>query len=262
QFRDGTLTQDEARSLVLRIEGNLLGDLATRLPNDGIQRQITLRGDVDLRVQRLANGELRAKIDDIFVGSPTEARRAEFTQQLAAQYGFDHLTIRGIDANGNRIRVEFRADRGIVRNEARAGHRDRGEDHAAHRKDKKDRGKDDPKWAKHHNDRHDRADRRDNGLEDRVVSREHREDRAAKFIKVERVEGAERSGAVERSERQANFDRPERPERNMKFERPERPERAERVERPERAERAERPERPERVERAERVERPDRSGRH
>ena len=263
-FRHGALTQADAKSLILQTGGTLLGELATRLPSDGIQRQITLRGDVDVRVQRLANGELRARIDDIFVGSPTEARRAQFTEQLAAQYGFDRLTIRGVDAEGNRIRVEFR-DGVIVRNEARAPHGDGGEKHADHRKDKKEHGGDHDKWAKrdsggehdadHRKDRsehgakwgerrdggEDRADRRGNGREDRAVWREDRGDRGEKFMKIERQE------RTERSERREH--RSERAERHAKFERPERPERAERAERPDRPERAERAERPERKDR-------------
>ena len=293
-IRDGTLTQDEARSLVLRIEGNLLGDLATRLPNDGIQRQITIRGDVDLRVQRLANGELRARIDDIFVGSPTEARRAEFTQQLAAQYGFDRLSIRGVDADGNRIRVEFR-DGVIVRNEALAVHRQGGEDHADRRKGKdKDRDEDRAKWAKHHDDRDDRADHRRERDDDHAARGErrdgrddradHREDRRDRAERRERGDGRDdradrrdrghedraawrehredRAGKLIKVER---IERPERPEqraeraeRQANFDRPERPERNPKFERPERPERAERVERPERAERVERPERRER----
>ena len=250
-FRDASLTQDEARSLVLRIEGNLLGELAARLPNDGVERKITLRCDVDVRVQRQKNGELRASIKDIFVGSPTEARRAEFTEQLAAQYGFDRLTIRGVDADGNHIRVEFRADQGIVRNEARPGYRlvegGRGKDkHERHAKSKwrhhdghseqyADRGKD-RNW--------DRAEQRDDYGKDRNErqAKADRKDRGERYAKADRKERAERP---ERSEK-----RIERAERHVKFERPER------------REKVERPERPERAARPDRVERPERSGRH
>ncbi len=292
-FRHDTLTQDEAKSLILRTEGNLLGELSARLPNDGIQRQITVRGDVDLRVQRLANGELRAKIDDIFVGSPTEARRAEFTQQLAAQYGFDRLTIRGVDAEGNRIRVEFRADRGIVRNEARAGHRERGEDHAARRKNKdKDRDEDRAKWAKHH-DRDDRADRRKDGDDDHAGRGERRdggEDRRDRAERRERGDGredradrrenrhedrAERGargdGREHRADRRENGrvdravwreNRGERTGKFIKVERVERPERPEqRSDRTERQANFDRPERPERDTKFERPERPERAER-
>ena len=288
RFRDATLSQDEARSLVLRIEGNLLGDLAARLPNDGVQRQITLRGDVDFRVQRQKNGELRASIKDIFVGSPTEARRAEFTEQLAAQYGFDRLTIRGVDADGSRIRVEFRADQGIVRNEARPGFRlvDGGETHADRGKHKH-RGEHHAKWGKHHG----RSEHHAHHGKDRSWDRAERDDGSERHAKFERKERGERQEwrdkGKERVERHARFERKERAERpewrdhgrdrverHAKFERKERVERPERregrmerperhvkFERPERHERVERPDRPERASRPERVERPERSGR-
>jgi hypothetical protein len=256
RFRDSSLTQDEARSLVLRVEGNLLGELAARLPNDGVQRQITLRGDVDIRVQRQKNGELRASIKDIFVGSPTEARRAEFTEQLATQYGFDRLTIRGVDADGSHIRVEFRADQGIVRNEARPGFRlvqgGEGHDRGKH----KHRAEHHAKWSGHHGRSEHHANRgrdRDWDRAERNDGRD-RDERHARLDRKERNDRAEwRDHGKDRVERYARLDRKERAER---------PERPVKFERPERHERIERPERPERAARPERVERPERSGRH
>lgn len=229
-IRDASFTHEEARSLLIPLEGNLIGHLAARLPNDGIQRQITLRGDVDVRVQRKANGELRASIKDLVVGNPTEARRAEFTQQLAEQYGLDRLTVRAIDAEGNRLRVEYRADQGIVRNESRAGHGG-GSDVRADRG--KDRGKDYAASDERRADGKDYADHRKDRGEARAEKREDGGDRGMRYTRFERKE---------------HVDRPERREHRM--------------DRPERHTKVERPERHERAERAERVERPDRSGRH
>jgi hypothetical protein len=259
-FRDASITQEEARSLLIPLENNLIGHLAARLPNDGIQRQITLRGDVDVRVQRKANGELRASIKDLVVGNPTEARRAEFALQLAERYGLDRLSVRAIDAEGNRLRVEYRADQGIVRNESRPGHgggsnirADRGKDYAASDERRGD-GKD---YADHRKDRN----------SDRAEWRYDDKDRDERHAKVERAERPEsREDRMQRSERHAKFERTERHERAERPERREdrmqRPERHARFERPERHERVERPERAERAARPERVERPDRSSRH
>jgi len=252
-FRDASITQEEARSLLIPLENNLIGHLAARLPNDGIQRQITLRGDVDVRVQRKANGELRASIKDLVVGNPTEARRAEFAPQLAERYVLDRLRVRAIDAEGNRLRVEYRADQGIVRNESRPGHgggsnirADRGKDYAA----SDERRADGKAYADHRKDRN----------SDRAEWRYDDKDRDERHAKVERKERAERPESredrMQRSERHAKFERTER------HESAERPERHAKVERPERHERVERPERAERAARPERVERPDRSSRH
>jgi len=176
QFRDGTLSAADARALVSG-ERSLLADLAAALPNDGIERQIRLRGGIDARVQRNEEGELRARIEGLQIGSLTAAQRAELAQRLAAQ-GFDRVRIR----DGAGTRVEFRADRGIVKNEARA---ERGE----------------------------RAQR---------AERAEREDHRGRHERAERAERPERLARVERPERPERAERVERPERAERAERPER----------------------------------------
>lgn len=176
QFRDGALSAADARALASG-ERSLLADLAAALPNDGIERQIRLRGGIDARVQRNEEGELRARIEGLQIGSLTAAQRAELAQRLAAQ-GFDRVRIR----DGAGTRVEFRADRGIVKNEARA---ERGE--RAQRAERED-----------HRGRHERAERAE---------------RPERLARVERPERPERAERVERPERAERAERPERVQR-------------------------------------------------
>jgi len=199
QFRG--ITAQEAQRLV-DLRSNVLTDLAKLLPNDGIERSVRLRGAVDARVQRNEEGELRARIEDINLGTLSPAQRAELARQLASQAGLDRIRIRGADG----VRVEFRADRGIVRNEG-GGVDNRGN-------------------ARDDNARNDRRDDR--------AQRVDTDDRRG------RRGGADRA---DRPERAARVERPERAERAERAERVERAERAERVERVERPERIERPER-------------------
>ena len=177
QFRDGSLSAADARALASG-ERSLLADLAAALPNDGIERQVRLRGAIDARVQRNEEGELRARIEGLQIGSLTAAQRAELAQRLAAQ-GFDRVRIR----DGAGTRVEFRADRGIVKNEARA---ERGE----------------------------RAQR---------AERAEREDHRGRHERAERAERPERLARVERPERAERVERPERAERAERPERVQRP---------------------------------------
>ncbi|HEY1286881.1 MAG TPA: hypothetical protein VGF58_01045 [Burkholderiales bacterium] len=184
------LTAQDAKTLIAS-NPNLLADLAKLLPNDGVERQVRLRGAVDARIQRNDEGELRARIEGIDLGTLTPAQRADLARQLATQAGLDRLRIRGTDANGARVRVEFRDDRGIVKNEGRA---DR---NAA---------------------RGNASGNRGNGRE--RVARMDRPERA------ERAERAERVDRVERVERPERVDRPERAERADRVERVERPDRS------------------------------------
>jgi hypothetical protein len=126
QFRGTTLSAADAQSLLLSTSAsqNLLAEIAALLPKDGLERKVTLRGAVDVRVTRQPDGTLRARIEDVNVGSLTPEQRAQLAQQLAA-LGFTRVEIRGVDADGKRVRVEFRADRGVVRNEDRGRHGDR-----------------------------------------------------------------------------------------------------------------------------------------
>ena len=111
----GDFSQEEARRMLL--DGRLLRDLGATLPNDGIERDIRLRGEVEARIQRDEADALRARIENIDVGNLTGEQRAELARQLAAQGGLERVRIRGADPNGERVRVEFREGRGITRNE-------------------------------------------------------------------------------------------------------------------------------------------------
>jgi hypothetical protein len=206
QFRG--LTAQDAQALIDRSK-NVLGDLSKLLPNDGVERQLRFRGAVDARVQRNDEGELRARIEGIDLGSLTPAQRADLARQLATQAGLDRLRIRGTDATGARVRVEFRDGRGIVKNEGRA-------DRSAAR-----------------------GDTRGNARNERVA-RMDADDRRGRRGGADRPERAERAERMERAERPERVERAERPERVERVERPERVERAERVERVERVERPDR----------------------
>ena len=199
------LTAQDAKALIASNQ-NLLADLAKLLPNDGVERQVRLRGAVDARIQRNDEGELRARIEGIDLGTLTPAQRADLARQLATKAGLDRLRIRGVDANGARVRVEFRDDRGIVKNEAKgAGKNDR---------------RATPATPAQPAQRAQPAER---------VARIDADDRRGRRGGADRPERAERAERVERAER---------PERVERVERPERVERAERVERVERPDRS------------------------
>ncbi len=169
QFRDARFTPEEVRNLLLSVDRNLLAEIAALLPNDGVERQVRLRGGVDIRVQREPNGELRARIEDVNLGNLTAAQRAELAQMLAARFGFDRVRIRGVDAEGHRVRVEFRADR----------REERREDRAEPREDRRE-------------DRMDRAERH---------AKVERPERQERLERPERPERAERAERVERPDR-------------------------------------------------------------
>jgi hypothetical protein len=125
QFRGTTLTASDVQSLLLSSSAaqNLLAEIAALLPKDGVERKVTLRGAADVRVTRQPDGTLRARIENVNLGDLTAAQRAELARQLAMQLGFDRIRIRGVDSSGNRVRLEFRADRGIARGDDRGGRR-------------------------------------------------------------------------------------------------------------------------------------------
>lgn len=200
QFR-GATAQDAKQLL----DQKLFAALAPLLPNDGVERSVRLRGAFDARLQRNDEGELRARIEDINLGTLSPAQRAELARQLASQAGLDRIRIRGTDANGARVRIEIRD--GVVKKNEGGG---------AARAD--NRG----------NARNDNA-RNDNERNDKRVERTARMDNDDRRG---RRGGADRAERVERPERAARAERVER------VERVERPERVERVERPERPERS------------------------
>ena len=198
------LTAQDAKAL-LASNQNLLADLAKLLPKDGIERQVRLRGAVDARVQRNDEGELRARIEGIDLGSLTPAQRADLARQLATNAGLDRLRIRGTDATGARVRVEFRDDRGIVKNEAKGAGQN---EHRAQRAEPA-----------------------------KPAQPAQRAEPAARAERMARLDADDRRGP------RGGADRPERAERAERVERAERPERVERAERVERVERVERPDR-------------------
>lgn len=162
QFRDRGLDGEELRDLARRLDGSTLRELAAALPDDGVERSLRLRaGDAEIRLQRNEEGRLRARIEDLPLGSLSAGEREALARRLAEQAGLDRVRLRGVDAEGRRLRVEFRADRGIVRNEARGG-------------------------------RDERADKRE---------RPERLARAERVERVERAERGERAERVERPDR-------------------------------------------------------------
>jgi len=216
QFRG--VTDQDARAL---LNDKLFADLKALLPNDGVERSVRLRGAFDARLQRNEEGELRARIEGITLGTLSPAQRAELARQLASQAGLDRIRIRGVDATGARVRIELR-DGVVKKNEGGVA----------------------------------RADNRGNARNDNARKENARNDN----VRNDKVERTARVDNDERRGRRGGAERADRPERAARVERPERAERVERVERPERVERVERPERVERVERVERPERPERSG--
>ncbi|HEY6863677.1 MAG TPA: hypothetical protein VI319_07220 [Burkholderiales bacterium] len=179
QFRGVTLTAADVQGLLLSTAAsdNLLAEIAALLPKDGLERKVTLRGAVDVRVTRQPDGTLRARIEDVNLAGLTPEQRAQLAQQLAA-LGFTRVEIRGVDSAGKRVRVEFRAARG-VRNDDRGTSSD-------------NRG------------------RRDDRVADARGDRRAADDRPQRAERPERAERAERPERVERVEQVERVDRPDR----------------------------------------------------
>lgn len=180
QIRNDSLTQEEARALLLAVDANqnLLARIGAALPNDGVERNVTFRGAVDARVQREPDGTLRLRVRDINIGGLTDAQRAQLAMNLGKTAGFDRVRIEGVDAQGNRIRIEFRADKGLTRNEARVDRRGgqvAGDDQREGRQSRDGRA-----------ERSGRSERAD---------RVERVDRSGSSERVERVERVDRSGS-------------------------------------------------------------------
>ena len=174
------LTAQDAKALIAS-NPNLLADLAKLLPNDGIERQVRLRGAVDARIQRNDEGELRARIEGIDLGTLTPAQRADLARQLATQAGLDRLRIRGTDANGARVRLELRD--GVVRAERGGGQNGQRPERMARV------------------DASDRSGRRGGADRPERVERAERAERVERPEKVERPERAERVERPDRSGR-------------------------------------------------------------
>ena len=165
QFRNFSLTAEESRELFLNSDPdrNLLRQLGETLPNDGIERNVKFRGVIDGqrvegRVQRDEDGSLRVRTKNLSFGDLSAEDRARLAEDLSAQTGFDRVRLEGIDAEGNRVRTEFRSDKGLVKNEVKGGGGG-----GNRRGDRRDRVGDDPRDNRHEDQR---ADRRENRRED------------------------------------------------------------------------------------------------
>ncbi|MFQ5848696.1 MAG: hypothetical protein ACE5IQ_13630 [Candidatus Methylomirabilales bacterium] len=212
QFRDFTLTNDQLAEV---LDPTFLGKIGETIPNDGVERQVKVRAivegqRVEARVKRQEDGRLRVRVEGVTFATADEARN------LAAglQDSFDRVRVRGLDAEGNRVRIEVR--NGIVRKDEVRPDR-RGPKMA---EDRRHRGRDGV--SRDLNDEH-AVDRGRDGV-NRHRGREHEVERGRRGDRPDRVERVERREGHERAER------PERPERVERVERPERPERVERVE--------------------------------
>ncbi|MFQ5896867.1 MAG: hypothetical protein ACE5JN_01275 [Candidatus Methylomirabilia bacterium] len=91
-------------------------------------------------IRRHDDGTLRGRIERLNL---SERDAKELADSLRAK-GLDRVRIRGVDANGNRVRVEYRRDKGLVKNEIERDHRGRDrERHRAERERHRDRDRDD-----------------------------------------------------------------------------------------------------------------------
>ncbi len=198
QFRDFTLGVEESRSLLLSVERNqnLLAHIATALPADGVERTVTFRGVVDgqqveARVQRQEDGTLRARIEGVNIGTLSDADRAQLVQRLSRQTGFERVRLEGVDNGGNRIRTEFRADKGLVSNEVKGEGRGRPDAGAVRTEGRQEDRRDDRRLERQIDRREDRRiDRQGDGRVERI----ERNQRVERVERIERIERPDRSG--------------------------------------------------------------------
>lgn len=190
QVNDAFLSTDPTKNVLVQIGKQL---------KPGQEVDFRTADGQRFRVQN-EDGQIRVRVRDTTVQNP--AALAKFL----ADNGVGRVEIRGVDANGNRVRFEVR-DGVVKKDEVKAEKRGRGREGTSasiNNENAKDRGKD---------------------LDHSIRGRDRAE-----------LERAKRDDRVDRPDR----DRPER------LERIQRPERVERVERVERIERVDRPERADR----------------
>ena len=108
EIRVASLTQLEARQLLLVSDRNLLVHLGSLLPRDGVKRQVRFRGEVEARVQRNEAGALSARAVGINLGELSAVERATLVWEIAESGDFERLRFRGTGADGARVRAEFR----------------------------------------------------------------------------------------------------------------------------------------------------------
>ena len=148
---DGSLRADIRGMDLKGMTAEQLADLAAA---QGLDR-LRIRGSRDERfeIDRRDNGTLRARIERMDFGN----RDPREVLDSLREKGLDRVRLRGLDSAGNRVRIEYRQDKGIVKWEG-AGRgvtefsRDLNNDHA------RDRGRD---WE---NKLRERVDRGDHGL--------------------------------------------------------------------------------------------------
>jgi hypothetical protein len=121
QVGNAALTRQEVQSLLLAEsrDANLLrriGDAINALPDAQGEFTVRLRGTVDARVQRKPDGSLRARIEDVDFGTLTPAERARLAEALTETTGFSRVRLQGVDQGGQRVRVEFRTEKGLTAN--------------------------------------------------------------------------------------------------------------------------------------------------
>jgi hypothetical protein len=119
----GDMAPQEARRLLLH--GRLIEQIAERLPDDGIDREVRLRGIIDARVQRSSEGELRARIEGVHLGAMGPAQRHDLARRIALQSGVDYVRIQGLDSSGDRVRADYRIERPMRPERVERAHIDR-----------------------------------------------------------------------------------------------------------------------------------------
>jgi len=143
---DGRLRVDIRGIDVSKITSEQLANLAIE---KGLDR-LRIRGSKDERfeINRQNNGTLRARIERMDFSNRDPK---ELLNSLREQ-GLDRVRIRGVDAEGNRVRIEYRQDKGIVKWEG-AGQGLTGLSRNLNNEHARDRGRD---WEKKLRNRVDR----------------------------------------------------------------------------------------------------------
>lgn len=194
EFR-GLNTQD-ANKAFLSATNNELVDIAKGL-KPGQKVDFRTADGQRFRIQN-EDGQVRVRLRDVNFGTQNPNDLA-----MALSKTFGRVEIRGVDAAGNRIRLEMR-DGVVKKNEVEADHKGRGREGTSatiNNENAKDRGKD--------------LDHSIRGRDRAELERERTEmERMEKRPDRERMERAEKVERRERMERQERGDRGERPERH------------------------------------------------
>lgn len=177
-FRDFTLTNEQqARLLDAGFLRQIGGVIPPREEAKVDIRAITAEGQrFELRVERKEDDALRIRIEGARFTDAAGARA--LVESL--KNNFERVEVRGIDANGDRLRLEARAG-AVIRDEFRPERRngdrraerdERKREERAEREERRER-REKPERAERH-EREDRHDRGDRGREDRDHGKDHR----------------------------------------------------------------------------------------